>query len=364
MRDKISYTRSEESDHHFEQLKRLVNQKLATVPKRPLGVAKLRALSFILLYGVFYGMALFYNSSLLLLCFFYSLMGIMIVFIFLNLVHEALHGNLFRSKKANRLILYFFDMIGANSYIFQKRHAILHHNFPNIAGWDSDIEQAYLFKIFPHDPQKPMHRVQHWTFAVFYPLYLVNWLFVRDFKDYFSRKQVIRKVCTSIPAREYVKLLFFKCFFILYTVLVPVYLGVDVVTAIGAMFLLLVVAGTFALFVLLTPHVNITNEFPLPDKDSNITGGWLSHQFRTTNDVSLNNWVTRNIMGNFNFHIAHHLFPHVSYVYAPQITEIIKSYAIEHDLSYRSHSMFNALRYHYHLVKRNAMMTDLFEEDM
>ena len=69
-------------------------------------------------------------------------------------------------------------------------------------------------------------------------------------------------------------------------------------------------------------------------------------------------------MANFNFHIAHHLFPNISFVYAPEVTKIIKNYAEEHDLPYKSYSLTTALKYHYRLIKSNSITFDLFEENM
>jgi linoleoyl-CoA desaturase len=364
MGSKLSFTAPEEGDYHYRQLQKLVRHRLKSVPERLLLISRIRALSFVALYLLLYGLALLnINRAALFYCCYMS-MGFALVFIFLNVIHEALHGNLFANKKLNHLSLYFLDIMGANSYIFKKRHSILHHNFPNIAGWDSDTEQAFLIRVFPHRKQKWIHRIQHWSFILIYPSYLVNWLFVRDFKDYFVKAQVVRQVCKRIPAREYIKLFLFKSLFFFYTICIPVLLGASVQQAVTALLSMLVMAGIFSLMVLLTPHVNIKNEFPLPDNNNKITSGWLLHQMNTTNDVSSSNWVTRNLMANFNFHLAHHLFPHISYAYTPQVTEVIKDYASRNHLKYRSYSFRKALKYHYQLLKENASAVELLEEDM
>ena len=38
--------------------------------------------------------------------------------------------------------------MGANSYIWKIRHIRLHHNYPNVMGWDSDFEQSDTGKGF------------------------------------------------------------------------------------------------------------------------------------------------------------------------------------------------------------------------
>jgi linoleoyl-CoA desaturase len=91
---------------------------------------------------------------------------------------------------------------------------------------------------------------------------------------------------------------------------------------------------------------------------------WLNHQFATTNDVKINNWFTRNVLGNFNFHIAHQLFPNISSVYAPEVTKVIKDYADDNGLGYRSYPIKKALLLHYRLIRYNAVGINFLEEEM
>ena len=280
-------------------------------------------------------------------------MGITIVLIFVNLVHDAVHQSIFSNKKMNNLWLYFFDIIGGNSYIWNIRHKLLHHRYQNVAGWDSDIEQASIFRIYPHDKKVNIHNFQPILIFFFYPIFLLNWLFIRDFKDFFDKKKLVRKVC-NIPKIEYVKLFVFKIFYVFYIIIIPVLNGVSVFQAIGAMIVMIVVAGICALLVLLTPHANLTNEFPLPDNQGKLPTTWLNHQFDTANDISLNNWVSRNVMGNFNYHVSHHLFPKINSSYAPEVTEVVKNYAEKHGFNYRTLTLLEAFKEHYKLIKLNA----------
>jgi linoleoyl-CoA desaturase len=261
------------------------------------------------------------------------------------------------------LFMYLFDLIGANSYIWKLRHTRLHHNFSNVAGWDSDIQQSSLFKVFPSDKTKKMHHHQHIRVFFIYPLYLLNWLLIRDFKDYFSKEQLVQKIC-KIPFLEYIKLFLFKSFFLFYTIFVPaVFFGFTLLQGITAFTIMLIVAGIFALIVLLPPHANIKNDFPLV-KNGALDNSWFIHQLITTNDVTTSNWFTQHMMGNFNYHLAHHLFPKISHAYAPEIAKMIKEYAIQFDLPYRRYTLSAALKYHYLLIKKNGIPQDFFEEDM
>jgi len=353
MYKKVTFVQNEADTSHFNAIKQKVSEELKHLPEKRKTYAKIRAIFFPIIYIVIYFLSTKFYENTLLYFLLYGLMGIITVLVFLNMVHEAVHNNIFKRKIHNQWLLYFFDLIGSNSFIWKKRHMRLHHGYQNIAGWDSDIEQASLFRIYPHDSKKKIHTVQHFLIFLFYPLYLVNWVFIRDFKDYFSDKQLIRKV-VDIPTVEYVKLFFFKSFFIFYTTVFPIIQGVAPIKAIGAMLFLIVVAGVFALLILLTPHANSTNEFPLPDEEGHLSNSWLAHQFSTTNDIKMNNWICTNLLGNFNFHLIHHLFPRVSAVFAPELTIIVEKYASEHDLGYRSYTLTEALKFHYELMKSNA----------
>ncbi|MFC0264704.1 fatty acid desaturase family protein [Fontibacter flavus] len=294
----------------------------------------------------------------------YAFLGLLMVVIFLNLIHEVCHENLFENGSFNQVYMYLFDLIGANSYMWQKRHVIFHHNFPNVSGWDSDIEKSKFLKVHPSEKGKWLTKYQHFI-IVLYPFFLLNWFLVRDFKDYFGKNPIVSKI-GAIPREEYVKLFLFKLIFIGYIFIVPVFLtSFSVFQIIWAGVAMFLVAGVFALFVLLPPHVNINNQFPEVGADNELPNSWFLHQLYTANDVNQENWFTRHVMGNFNFHIAHHLFPKVSYLYAKEVTEEIKGFCAENKLPYKSYSIWKTLSDHYKLIRNNRnKQFNIWQEDM
>lgn len=256
-----------------------------------------------------------------------------------------------------------FDMIGANSYMWSKRHIRLHHNFTNVEGWDSDIEKSKFLKVHPGSVKKAGYRYQHLLILI-YPLFITNWFLIRDFKDFFYPRMIVRKT-GGAPFKQYLKLFFFKIFFVGYLVVIPALLTpFTTIQIFLALFMMLLTAGLFALTVLLPPHVNTGNQFPMADNEMNLSQSWLMHQLNTTNDVTSSNWFTRHIMANSNFHIVHHLFPNISYVYAREVTEVIKKYNREAGLPYRSYPMVTTFKNHYKLMRSNARPADILEEDM
>jgi linoleoyl-CoA desaturase len=52
----------------------------------------------------------------------YFLLGVFLVMISLNIIHDAVHGTIFTSKKLNQWYVYLFNLMGANSYVWRQRH--------------------------------------------------------------------------------------------------------------------------------------------------------------------------------------------------------------------------------------------------
>lgn len=349
-----AFQRLPEDHQHFIKLRKEVYRCVQELPAQRLAIARVRAIALVALYFFLYAGALFQGGKIWLFYTLYTLMGITAVLIFLNVIHETCHGNLFQSAFWNRAFYRVFDLLGMNSYIWQQRHNVLHHNYPNVAGWDSDIEQSGPIKIYPHHEPTAVQQYQHILFLVLYPLFLLNWVVLRDFKDYLIKKRIVRKIC-SIPSLEWLRLLFFKAFFVFYTVVVPCcFFGFTIGQSVTGVLLMLCCAGAFALAVLLTPHVNTGNAYPLVSPEGELKTSWFRHQLLSTNDLSTDNFFTRHIMGNFNYHVAHHLFPNISSVYAPEVTAVIRRYTEAHRLPYRAYSFWEALKKHYELLKNNA----------
>lgn len=362
METEVNFDRNPTHNSHYRALRAELRNELNSLPENRKLKKRYLALILPVVHVIFYICALnsnnfiqFYSS--------YAVLGITSVLIFINIIHDAVHNNVFKKPWMNNALLLVFDLLGGNSYIWKKRHVLLHHNYQNIAGWDSDIEQSGFIKIFKHEQPSWINRNQSWLIFFFYPMYLCNWILIRDFKDFFLAKRDIKKVC-KIPLNEYIKLFLFKLFFIFYIIGIPIMLGYNFYSVLGALFTLFAVGSVFALLFLLTPHVNYKNQFPLPDENGQLKVTWLEHQFITTNDISINNWFTRHVLGNFNFHLVHHLFPNINSVYAPEMTSIIRKYAQDNGFEYRSYKLGSALYYHYRLIKANATSDDFFEEDM
>jgi linoleoyl-CoA desaturase len=348
----------------FHQLRQDVAILVQQLESKRRGSILLKAVLFPAIYFITYATLLVAGNSTGIFYTGYFLLGIFLVVIFLNIIHDAVHGTIFNSKKLNQWYVYLFDLMGANSYVWRQRHIRFHHNYPNVNGWDTDVEQSNLARVFPTGNSLYIHRYQHIYLPLLYPLYLFNWLLVRDFKDFYNRKKTIWKLVT-IPRTEYIKLFVFKGFFLFYLIVLPkLVLSVSWWQVITGFIIMLFIASIFSLMVLLSPHANTSAGFPLPDEENNLPHNWMMHMLYTTNDVSDDNWFIRFFMGCFNYHVAHHLFPNVNHIYYPEVTDLLKQYAEKYDLPYRQYPLTVSLGKHYRLLKQNGLTENIFEETM
>ncbi len=357
------YFTKEEKDV-FQQLRTEATKIVTALEPARRNEILFKAFLFPFFYFLSWTLALLYGTNPWMLFGTYFFMGIAIVLNYLNVIHDSVHHTIFTSRRMNDMYTYLFDIMGANSFIWKTRHIRYHHNYPNVDGWDTDIDQSALVRIVPHAKFSPMHKYQHIYLPFIYPLFLFNWLLVRDFKDFFSKKRTVQKLIT-IPRAEYIKLFSFKIFFLFYLVILPkIVLDVSWLMIIGAFCLLIFSASVFALIVLLPPHANTESEFPVPDSQKKLPYGWMLHMLKTTNDVNGESWFTRFVMGNYNYHIVHHLFPNIHHAYYPEITQALKRLSDQYGLPYRSYPLLTSLSNHYLLLRQNRAEFDLWEESM
>ncbi len=349
---------------HYAGLRQRVRKVLDEKGRPSHTILQVKAVVFPLVYTGVYLITLYAYPNLYAYFGGFVFLGLFMVVIYLTVIHEVAHDNIFKSKKMNRFVLYFFDILGANSFIWKRRHTLMHHNYPNINGWDTDIEQSALFKVSPDAPTSPVHKYQHYLIFLLYPLYLFNWLIIRDFKDFFQKGRTVRKI-VKIPKIEYVKLFAFKIFYLFYMFVLPVlFFEIPFYHVLLGFVVLTFTASVFALLVLLPPHASSENDFPVPSEQMQMGTTWLEHQLRTTNDIKANGWFVSFFMGNFNLHLAHHLFPHLNYLELKDATRILKTYAREQELPYRAYPMKKALENHYKLIRQNAEAAHFFEETL
>lgn len=118
--EKPSYLKDSDDARLFNELRKKVNQRVEAIPENRDMYIKIKAVILPLIYLGLYFFAVFNAEKHWLYILSFVLMGISLVLIYLNLIHEAAHNNIFKSKRLNEVVLHIFDFVGANSYIWKK----------------------------------------------------------------------------------------------------------------------------------------------------------------------------------------------------------------------------------------------------
>ena len=311
-------------------------------------------IKYVLLKIIFVGCYLFlfhFQSSWVILFLFFAL-GPLSIILAINISHDAIHGVAHSNKWINTYFSIQMDLIGANSYVWKRRHQFGHHIFPNTVGKDPDLTQTEVVKILPKASHKYYHRFQHIYVPLLYAVYTINWIYIRDFTDFFSKKTLIK----NIPLKEYVKLIGFKLFYVTLFIFIPVFFtSLSVGLVLLGNLLMHIAASYFLTLALIPSHVSENSVFVSPDANGKMPYSWSHHQVMTTTDFATESSITTFLLGGFNHHITHHLFPKYSHIHYPKMTPIIKRLAINYGLTYNhENNVVSAYMSHFNLLKNNG----------
>lgn len=356
---KPTFKKAPENDF-FKKLQKDVQENILTKPSiQRNNIIK----SFALLTGYllsYIGILLFGNSTSLLFLF-YILAGLFMIVLFVNAFHDAAHNAVFKTTRYNKWFTYVLELFGSNNFIWKKRHLLLHHPYANIQNWDIDIKQSDLVRIFPSSSFFNYHKYQHIYMWFLYPFYTLNWLFVRDFKDFFGNKDNYLKRIVTIPKIEYIKLFACKLFNIFYLIVIPaVVLSQPWYIVFIAWIVMHLSGSALGVVALLSTHVDEHAHFPMPPEDGKMKTTWAEHQLSVTKDFSADSPVANFLFGGFTHHVAHHLFPGVAHTYYPHITEKIREYAKMYNLPYTCYPFWKAVASHFQLLKKNGDAENIF----
>jgi linoleoyl-CoA desaturase len=282
------------------------------------------------------------------------LLGMFTAFVGFNVGHDSIHGSLSPNPKVNYLVSLSFNLIGANAYMWNITHNIVHHTYTNIHGHDEDLEVAPgLIRLDDKEKLSSFQRYQHYYAFPLYGLASLSWVFRKDYVKFFQKK-IGSYDNSKHPRSEYFNLFFFKALYYTLFIVVPL-LVLDLtwwqfVIGFVAMHL---AEGLVLGLVFQLAHVVEGTSFPEPDPNGTIEEAWAAHQMHTTANFASTNPVATFFCGGLNMQIEHHLFPKVCHIHYPAISGIVKETAAEFNLPYYEQKTFLlALRSHYRVLRR------------
>lgn len=309
----------------------------------------MKAITLFLIY-VILSTSIFFANSVWELYTYYILLGPVTVFVALNIGHEAAHNIFSKKKRLNELLVYIFDLLGANGKIWKHKHVHSHHPHTNIHEVDLELKQPAIVRIFPQSVWKIFHKYQHLYMPIIYCNYTLIWFCFRDFKDYLALKEQMSK---GQPIREAIQFLLGKLFFISRLIIMPmIILPFDWYVILGGFVMTNLISSITVTFALISTHVGEHSEFPDTDKNGNMSHSWVKHQFLTTSDFAVDNPFVTSLYGGFNHHLTHHLFPFVSHVHYPAMTKIISELSVKYGFTaHKQKTILKAIRSHFKLLR-------------
>lgn len=299
-----------------------------------------------------YGMLLFVAQNIWQGLALAILLALSITAIGFNIQHDGGHRSFSEHLWVNRLAAMTMDMVGASSYVWHQKHAILHHNYVNITGYDPDIDLSGLGRLSPHQAWHWCYRWQHLYMWVLYGLLIIKWQWAADFRNLISGR-IHRHPIPRPKGWDLVVFIIGKTiFFILGFGLPLLYHPLWVVLFFYAV--VVITMGVPLSVVFQLPHCVGQADFPLPNEDTNqMKNPWAVHQAQVTLDFDRHSPIKTWLLGGLNFHLEHHLFPGICHVNYPGMSKAVEETCRKFGVKYAEHrSFWTGLVEHYRWLRK------------
>eukprot|EP01136_Pigoraptor_vietnamica_P012239 Opistho-1_new@51955 len=111
----------------------------------------------------------------------------------------------------------------------------------------------------------------------------------------------------------------------------------------------------------MTHHVEKT-EYPTTDENGYINTSWLMNQIKSSNDIHPFSETANFILGGFNNHIAHHLFPHYHHIHYPELNRILYHALSKNNILPNQTTYWGGIISHLKLLKKMGCAEPKFSE--
>ncbi len=271
----------------------------------------------------------------------WSIMGLFVATVAVNIGHDAIHGAYSKKKWVNQLLSLSFDINGASSYMWHWMHNTAHHTYTNVSDYDGDLELLPIIRLSPNQKIKWIHKYQHIFTFFFYGFATLFWVFFKDYKKFFENK------VGNYSGRKHttwamIRLFLFK--FIYYGIFIALPLMTAYQGHVGEFiisFLLMHFFAGFALgIIFMLAHIVETTHFPVPSQEGSLENSWSVHQLYTTSDFARKSRFAGFLTGGLNMQVEHHLFPNICSIHYRELAPIIKKTAHDFGVPYLEEPTF------------------------
>ena len=339
-------------------LKNRVQQYFDNLGKKQTGDRKIftKAIVLVTLMAAIYIHIVFFTPEWPLALFECAMLGFVISGVGFNVMHDGAHGSFSRYKWLNNFAAWSLNFLGGNAFMWNMKHNMIHHSFTNVEGVDDDINAGIMLRMNEHQKKLWMHRFQHTYFWFLYMLLYIFWMFVSDYKKYFT-KRIGDVPLKTMTTADHIKFWGGKIVHAGVYIVLPIFMVGFVPWLLG--FLTMgMVAGFVLSIVFQLAHTVEHTHFPLAHIDTNkLPDEFAIHQIKTTANFATQNKVISWMVGGLNFQIEHHLFPKISHVHYPAISQIVRNVCQEYNIPYLEYpTMAKAIGAHYRYLRQLGQM--------
>jgi len=334
-------------------LKQIYHEVEALALKRDMAFYMRFAAKFV----VFFGLSFWAYSSMmrsddsLLFIGSFVVYGLSLMIFAFNFSHDFSHNTIFRNKKINNLCYsIIYTLVGAHAEAWKARHVHSHHYAPNVQDYDSDLKITQLIRVVPGSQFKWYHRYQHIYAPFLYTSYSLYWIFIKDPVILYTRLDGFTE---NKGLRYHASFWVQKIIYLSLTLFIPLLFAHQVWWMVILAFLFMhALQSLFLLFTFFMTHHVESTTYPKTDSEGTILSSWMMNQVKSSNDMHPFSEAANFILGGFNNHIAHHLFPHVHHIHYPKMNAVLYRLLRENKYEPNQTSYWGGVCSHLRLLKR------------
>jgi linoleoyl-CoA desaturase len=280
----------------------------------------------------------------------FVLFGFVSVLFAFNFSHDFSHNTIFKNKKLNNLcFILIYTLVGAHAESWKQRHINAHHYAPNVEDYDSDLKLTKLIRVIPNSEYRWYHRFQHFYAPFAYTTYSLFWVFIKDFVILYSKDEYTEKKGVKYHLSFWAQ----KAFYLTFILVLPLLFSTQTWYIVLTSFLLMhLTQSLFLLFTFFMTHHVEKTEYPTTDENGYINTSWLMNQIKSSNDMHPFSETANFILGGFNNHMAHHLFPHFHHIHYPKLNRILYDILLQNNIKPNHTTYWGGLISHLRLLKR------------
>jgi linoleoyl-CoA desaturase len=301
---------------------------------------------------VLYGSLIFLHPPgawALLIC---AVLGYNLACIGFSVMHDANHGSYSTHPLLNDFLGLSMNAMGASSFFWKQKHNIIHHTYTNVDGIDDDIAKSPIIRQCESQKWVPAHKVQHLYLFPAYALSTIFWVFIMDFKKYFTHK-IYTTDAWKLTLRNHIVFWATKILYVAFYMVIPAMIWGFWAWFAGYLVMMSLMGLTLSIVFQLA-HVVENTEFEhiALEETKQINTSWAEFELRTTSNFAMNNPVISWFVGGLNFQVEHHLFPKISHIHYPAISKIVMQKCKEFNMPYNYYpTMWGAMLSHFRIMR-------------